>query len=171
MLLRATCGSAVLLWPGSWLMTIPSLNDMFIGLDPYWCPWVVMSRGPYWCKQDAMPSWDDGGVQVRATANVRIDVYSLHYTTGQAEVPGLCCCLGPRRCLWALLSPGTHILIWVACVATWDHGDGQVPAATDGHVWVCVELTSVACVTVWFHVNTMGNVATEGHISSCLSVT
>lgn len=68
-----------------------------------------MSRGPYWCKQDAMPSWDDGGVQVWATANVWIDVYSLRYTTGQAEIPGLCCCLGPRRVFVSLaIARDTH---------------------------------------------------------------
>lgn len=47
-------------------------------------------------------------------------------------------------------------LMWVACAATWGHGDVQTLDATEGHVWVrgltggwvCVDcvLTCAACV-------------------------
>lgn len=133
-------------WP------VPRPESMLMSLGP---------QGPLWCEWPELPPETSvetmllkamSGSEVLLQDGVWIDIHGPCHLWRPAEVPVLHCCLKPCLCLWAMLLLET-LGIWVACTATWVHGDR-------GHVWVLYVprsmLMFVAYATTKGHMDALG---------------
>lgn len=100
-----------------------------------WCKWSTLHSEPMVISRSILLPRALSAIKVLLQPGSVLVSVAHFVNEGDVDAHGLGCCLKPYWCPWVILSPGV-ILIWVDCAVTWGHGNSQINAAMEGHVWV-----------------------------------
>ena len=147
------------LGPGPWVFVDVCGSCHYWGL----CRslWLSCHLVPLWCARTALP-WGLANLDCLhrhpgPAAEIHVWVPCMPWVC--IDIPGLCCCQGPRACPGPWLRPVTMMVsegcatagirpVWAARAVNWGHGIAQTGATGKGHVWVWGFAVASVCVDV-----------------------